>query len=391
MFRQLDAYAKTLDDFRIRTKTGGIVTLVSAFVIALLLVSEWIDYMTPTKHTRLMVETGRKAKMDIYFNLTIPKVPCVTLSLDVMDVSGEHHDFGDLSHDIYKVRLDPNGRPIDAAPQKGTVGDALKEKDIDLKTAASGNATDGKPYCGSCYGATPPASGCCNSCKDIEDAYGRMGWSFRGSENMEQCIREGYDEKMKAQMAEGCNIYGHLNINKVAGNFHLAPGRTFQQAQGHIHDMMALLDRQFDFTHTIHYLSFGPKVKDMHNPLDGVTLQTLNGHSHLIQYFLKVVGTEYRLTNGTTVATNQFSVTEHARDVAGPGGIGHLALPGIFFNYDISPMRVIHEESHHTFMYFLTSVCAVVGGVFTVAGLIDAGLYRTSRALQKKMELGKLN
>ena len=41
-------------------------------------------------------------------------------------------------------------------------------------------------------------------------------------------------------------------------------------------------------------------------------------------------------------------------------------------------------------MHFLTSVCAIVGGVFTVSGLIDSGLYHGQRVIKKKMQLGKL-
>ena len=28
---------------------------------------------------------------------------------------------------------------------------------------------------------------------------------------------------------EGCRLEGHLEVNKVAGNFHIAPGISFQQ------------------------------------------------------------------------------------------------------------------------------------------------------------------
>jgi hypothetical protein len=38
---------------------------------------------------------------------------------------------------------------------------------------------------------------------------------------------------------------------------------------------------------------------------------------------------------------------------------------------------------------FLTSICAIIGGVFTVTGLIDGGIFHTTNALKKKMEIGK--
>jgi len=37
----------------------------------------------------------------------------------------------------------------------------------------------------------------------------------------------------------------------------------------------------------------------------------------------------------------------------------------------------------------LTGVCAIVGGIFTVAGMIDGVIYRAERSLKRKIELGK--
>ncbi|KAJ1501061.1 Endoplasmic reticulum-Golgi intermediate compartment protein 3 [Coelomomyces lativittatus] len=129
----------------------------------------------------------------------------------------------------------------------------------------------------------------------------------------------------------------------------------------------------------------------MRNPLDQ-TKVTLNPKEvFIIQNFIKVVGTHYRFLNGSTVFTNQFSVNEYTQSLGPPESIGTRGVPGLFFHFDISPMLVLHEETQKSWSYFLTSLCAVVGGVFTVSGLIDTAFYRTSRALQKKMELGKVN
>jgi endoplasmic reticulum-Golgi intermediate compartment protein 3 len=62
---------------------------------------------------------------------------------------------------------------------------------------------------------------------------------------------------------------------------------------------------------------------------------------------------------------------------------------GVFFNLDISPMLVIYQETRPSFTSFLTGVCAIVGGIFTVAGIVDSVVYRAERQLRKKMELGK--
>ena len=62
---------------------------------------------------------------------------------------------------------------------------------------------------------------------------------------------------------------------------------------------------------------------------------------------------------------------------------------GVFFMYDLSPMMVQLTETRRSLTHFLTGVCAIVGGVFTVAGMVDGMLYHSQRALKKKIELGK--
>lgn len=42
---------------------------------------------------------------------------------------------------------------------------------------------------------------------------------------------------------------------------------------------------------------------------------------------------------------------------------------------EISPMQVIHREYRQSFAHFATSTCAIIGGVLTIAGLIDSAVY----------------
>lgn len=56
---------------------------------------------------------------------------------------------------------------------------------------------------------------------------------------------------------------------------------------------------------------------------------------------------------------------------------------------DISPMLITYREERSSFASFLTGVCAIIGGIFTVAGLFDRVVYRAERSLKKKMDLGK--
>lgn len=66
-------------------------------------------------------------------------------------------------------------------------------------------------------------------------------------------------------------------------------------------------------------------------------------------------------------------------------------LPAALFSFDISPL-VIRVMSDSMPLYrFVTSMCAVVGGVFTVIGLVDSGVFHTMNSIKKKQQLGKLS
>lgn len=87
----------------------------------------------------------------------------------------------------------------------------------------------------------------------------------------------------------------------------------------------------------------------------------------------QIVPTRYRFLNGTTIQTNQYSVTEHLRHVH-PGS--NRGLPGVYFFYEVSPLHVeIYEGYRKGWIAFFTSVCAVVGGVVTVMGMLDQWLF----------------
>lgn len=182
---------------------------------------------------------------------------------------------------------------------------------------------------------------------------------------------------------EGCRIEGTLRVNKVVGNFHLAPGRSFSNGNTHIHDLGSYQEPgpdgyRHDFTHIIHTLRFGPQLpedvvkklgsnalpwNDYHmNPLEGSRQNTRDSQFNFM-YFLKIVPTSYlplgfenkvrRIVNPDrtdlgalgqsgdgSIETHQYSVTSHKRSLAGGDDEGHKeklhargGIPGVFFSY----------------------------------------------------------
>lgn len=318
-------------------------------------------------------------------------------------------------------------------------------------------ALHGKEFCGSCYGGEPaPGKNCCNTCEEVREAYARKGWSFADPAHIDVCIQEGWTEKIQAQNKEGCRITGKVHVNKVVGNFHLSPGRSFSRNNVHTHDILPYLkgtgEEHHDFSHTIHEFSFGAEdeysllsqsdsakpmgksVKqklDIIDPLRGLKAQTKQSE-YMYQYFTKVVATEYRTLAGSRSSTFQYSATTYERDLSpaalfglpGSGGEknkvhgdsgsthqphqvqhGYAGIPGVFFvsdsrgphsmgslrivvltssphalfavqNYEIAPLRTVHTEYRMPFTRFLSSLCSIVGGVLTVAGLLDAAVWQ---------------
>ncbi|KAI8550440.1 hypothetical protein RHMOL_Rhmol06G0107100 [Rhododendron molle] len=407
--RSLDAYPKINEDFYSRTLPGGVITLASSIVMLLLFISELSLYLHAVTETKLVVDTSRGETLRINFDVTFPALPCSILSLDAMDISGERHL--DVKHDIIKKRIDSHGNVIETR-QEG-IGAPKIEKPLQKH---GGRLEHNETYCGSCFGAEASDDECCNSCEEVREAYRKKGWAVSNPDLIDQCKREGFLQRIKDEDGEGCNIYGFLEVNKVAGNFHFAPGKSFDHAGVHMHDLLAFQKDSFnsiflhtrltrpkticwfpfiswymyiylEISHKINRLAFGEYFPGVVNPLDGVqwTQETPSG---MYQYFVKVVPTVYTDVSGHTIQSNQFSVTEHFRS----GQVGQLqSLPGVFFFYDLSPIKVTFTEEHVSFLHFLTSVCAIVGGVFTVSGILDSFIYHGQRAIKKKMEIGKFS
>ncbi|CAH9081712.1 unnamed protein product [Cuscuta epithymum] len=378
--RNLDAYPKVNEDFYSRSLSGGLITLVSSTVMLLLFFSEFRLYLHTVTETRLIVDTSRGEKLHINFDVTFPAIRCSLLSVDAMDISGEQHL--DIRHDIFKKRIDSHGNVIEVR-QEG-IGAPKVERPLQRH---GGRLEHNETYCGSCFGAEMSDDECCNSCEEVREAYRKKGWAISNTDLIDQCKREGLIQKVKDEEGEGCNIHGSLEVNKVAGNFHFSPGKSFHHSNVHLSDLLALQTDSYNISHTINKLAFGASIPGVVNPLDRAhwVQETPNG---MYQYFLKVVPTMYTNIRGHKIDSNQFSVTEHYKSAE----FGHFnAHPGVFFFYDLSPIKVTFTEEHVSFLHFLTNICAIIGGIFTIAGLVDSFIYHGQRALKKKMELGKFS
>jgi len=59
------------------------------------------------------------------------------------------------------------------------------------------------------------------------------------------------------------------------------------------------------------------------------------------------------------------------------------------FDYEISPLSVLFKDEKENIIDFFTHITGMIGGIFTIAGIIDTILHRSVAALFKH-RIGKL-
>lgn len=414
MFPKVDA------EYTVKTDGGGYISLIAYIMIAILALAEGISWMKQNAETleQIAVDTSLGRKMRVNMNITFPSLACEDLHVDVMDVAGDSQL--DILDTLVKKRLTRAGRPIGKDVLKAEANanqQRQEEKQRILKAKLPEN------YCGPCYGANDDENKCCNTCDELLEAYIAKKWRTDVVQfTSEQCMREGRDKKepKKMKRGEGCNLSGYLEVNRVAGNFHIAMGEGIERDGKHIHTFNPEDTPNFNASHIIHDLSFGPtgtKVgfgEEAQKTLNGVSkiVTRQHGTTGLFQYFIKVVPTSYFTDAGTRIATNGYFFTERFRplmkeyiaeedyddedeDEANENGkrtvsvqAGHAhktktnnhdvrnaVLPGVFFIYEIYPFEVQIRKNRVPLTHLLIRLMATVGGVFTMFKLADNLLY----------------
>ncbi|XP_077464831.1 endoplasmic reticulum-Golgi intermediate compartment protein 1 isoform X2 [Stigmatopora argus] len=104
-------------------------------------------------------------------------------------------------------------------------------------------------------------------------------------------------------------------------------------------------------------------------------------------YILKIVPTVYEDLSGKQRFSYQYTVAN--KEYVAYSHTGRI-IPAIWFRYDLSPITVKYTERRQPLYRFITSICAIVGGTFTVAGIIDSCIFTASEAW-KKVQIGKMS
>jgi len=187
--------------------------------------------------------------------------------------------------------------------------------------------------------------------------------------------------KTKINSNQGCNLKGYLDVSKVSGNFHISShGKSYSTI--------------LNLEHHINELSFGDanKIQTKKNegivgafhPLDDTHQDTNEQHTLSFEYFIQIVPTALERIDGQSFHSYQFTVNSASWST---DGRHQPTMPSIYFRYEFSPITVKFKQEREGFFRFMVQLCAIVGGVFTAAGLFA----NTSMKILDKMKVGKQN
>ena len=363
--KKLDFYTKVDEDHSVQTSTGAILSIGAMVIIIMLVFSEVSNHFFVSQSEHMVVDTTLNRKLKIDIDITFHALTCKDVHLDTMDVAGDNQV--DLTQNIFKTRLSENGVSIGDPVDIGAKVDRLPSN-----------------YCGDCFGAATNMVKCCNTCEELKRAYQVKGWSPTAAvQTSEQCLRSKNDPFNLVVAGEGCRLKASLEVNKIAGNFHIAHGNSVVRDGAHIHQFVPHEAPKFNCSHTIHDVRFGESYYNMKaNPLDN-TIRKIDSDvgTGLFQYFIKLVPTVYSSGSSSPIVTNEYTLTERFRPLLKKGANGNMemepgVLPGIFFIYELSPFMKEVTSTAAPLSHLLTRLVAVVGGVFALSGLIDVILYR---------------
>lgn len=85
----------------------------------------------------------------------------------------------------------------------------------------------------------------------------------------------------------------------------------------------------------------------------------------LFQYFVDVVPTEVN-TFLSRLSTYQYSVKDHERPI--DHHKGSHGIPGIFFKYDMSALKVQVTQERDSPIQFIVRLCATISGIYVISG-----------------------
>lgn len=321
LVKELDAFPKVPESYVETSASRGTVSLLAFTFMGILTVLEFLVYRETWMRYDYEVDKDFTSKLRLNIDITVA-MRCQYIGADVLDLAETMVTSSEgLVYEPVLFDLTPQQRQWQRMLQQiqNRLQDEISLQDLLFKSAMKSSVT-----------ALPPR------------------------------------EHPPTEPLSACRIHGHLEINKVAGNFHITVGKAIPHPRGHAHLAALVSHDSYNFSHRIDHMSFGELMPGIINPLDG-TEKIAEESNQMYQYFITIVPTKLH-TRKVYGDTHQFSVTERERVIN--HATGSHGVSGIFMKYDISSLMVTVTEDHMPLWKFLVQLCGIIGGIFTTTGMI---------------------
>ncbi|XP_063236945.1 endoplasmic reticulum-Golgi intermediate compartment protein 2 [Bacillus rossius redtenbacheri] len=322
--RELDAFPKVPDSYVETTPLGGTFSVVTGVLVLLLMYAEVSYYLDSRFVFKFLPDTDYRAKLKVNIDLTVA-MPCGSIGADILDSTNQNVlQFGRLHQEETWFEL--------SAEQRAHF-DGVRHVNSYLREEFHA----------------------------IQELLWKSGQNTLFGEMPKRTAVPSHEP-------DACRVYGTLTLNKVAGNFHITAGRSLALPRGHIHISAFVSEHEYNFTHRVQRFSFGDPSPGIVHPLEGDEKVT-DENMMLFQYFVEVVPTEVD-TFLQRLTTYQYSVKDHQRPI--DHRKGSHGVPGIFFKYDVSALKVRVTQQRDSLPQFLVRLCATVGGIYVTSGIINS-------------------
>lgn len=324
---KFDAFPKVPESYQETTTSGGTISILVFLFISVLVISEVVYLLDSDIKYSYVVDKDALDKMRINIDLTVA-MECQDVGADVIDLSGSS------INTETSLKLEPTHFKMSRnQAQWWSAFHAFRQHDEGYRSI--------------------------NDISSMSLLFGHALPTYMPPKEGNEFAGKDHD---------ACRIYGNVEVNKVAGNFHITAGKSVPHPRGHAHLSSLVSELNYNFSHRIDLLSFGEPHPGIINPLDGDLMITDKGYQ-MYQYYIKIVPT-YIKTFKHDMNAHQYSVTQRSRTINHQSG-SH-GVPGIFFKYDFSAVCVKVKEERKEFGQFLIRLCGIIGGVFATSGMLHS-------------------
>jgi len=179
----------------------------------------------------------------------------------------------------------------------------------------------------------------------------------------------------------GCQLSGFLNVDRSPGNFHI-----IARSKSKVFD-----PRVTNVSHEVHHLSFGmPRPADFAKKNAGEvpphfveSTQAMNGNVYVTKnlheahhHYLKVITTNVDVPQAYSRYNNkQFTAAYQILPSSQLSLFPEDTVPEAKFAYDLSPIAISYKKTYMNWYDYVTKLMAIVGGTFTIVGLLESGIH----------------